>query len=298
MVRVRPVNRLSPDQHREVLDFLDDARALGSARLSDHLRLDLEQGPRPGFAAALADDGGRIVGYAQASAGNEGFVVDCIVLPSVAAGDDTRCTLLRTLVAELPVASAVTWWVRPDASSAATALHLRLQPDRQLLMMHRDLPIADAAVVHVRSFVVGADEARWLEVNNAAFAAHGEQGGWDAATLLQREREPWFDPDGFLLHEREGRLAAFCWTKLHPAEAPGGGIAGEIYVIAVHPDFHGLGLGRALTVAGLQHMQHAGAITAILYVDATNTSAVRLYQSLGFTVARTEQSYRRTGAPR
>jgi len=44
-------------------------------------------------------------------------------------------------------------------------------------------------------------------------------------------------------------------------------------------------------------MQRNGAEMAMLYVDATNTSAVRLYESLGFTVLRTEQSYRRPGAP-
>ena len=53
-------------------------------------------------------------------------------------------------------------------------------------------------------------------------------------------REPWFDPDGFRLHERDGRLAAFCWTKVTTTSA-----SCEIYVIAVDPDFHGLGLGRS-----------------------------------------------------
>jgi mycothiol synthase len=68
-------------------------------------------------------------------------------------------------------------------------------------------------------------------------------------------------------------------------------------VIAVHPDFHGLGLGRALTVAGLQHLYASGATAAMLYVDADNTAAVVLYEHLGFTVDHADQAYRRAGAP-
>ena len=57
---------------------------------------------------------------------------------------------------------------------------------------------------------------------------------------------------------------------------------GEIYVIAVDPDFHGLGLGRALTVAGLQSLSERGIGTGMLYVDDDNTAALSLYRSLGF----------------
>jgi mycothiol synthase len=139
--------------------------------------------------------------------------------------------------------------------------------------------------------VVGADEAAWLEVNNAAFAWHAEQGGWDLATLQQREHEPWFRPDGFLLHERDGRLAAFCWTKLHASADEA--TVGEIYVIAVHPDFHGLGLGKALTLAGLTWLHQAGAAEGMLYVDAQNTGAVAMYHALDFHITHTDQAYSR-----
>jgi mycothiol synthase len=127
-----------------------------------------------------------------------------------------------------------------------------------------------------------------LEVNNAAFAGHPEQGGWDLATLRQREAQPWFDPAGFRLHERDGRLAGFCWTKVHSDTLP---VLGEIYVIAVHPDFHGLGLGKALTVAGLDHLARRGVTTGMLYVDRDNVAAFELYQRLGFTTNRADRAY-------
>jgi mycothiol synthase len=173
-----------------------------------------------------------------------------------------------------------------------------------LLNMSCALPLDPAVAtahneVAVRPFNVGADEASWLLVNNAAFSWHEEQSDWTLATLQQRMSEPWFDPAGFLLHERDGRLAAFCWTKVHSATV------GEIYVIAVHPDFHGLGLGRALTIAGLRHLADTGSTRAMLYVEADNTAAVRLYESLGFHTAHVDVAFHRqaiqnpmTGDPR
>ncbi len=294
MERVLTATRLSPDQHRQVLDLLDAAHDLDCARLNDHLKVDLTQGPRDGFRAVLLyEDHGTLAGYGQASTGNGGFVIDGIV-PSAYDGDPDAALadLLRHLLEHLPAGSRVTWWAHPDSASRAIATTLGMQPDRQLLMMEAELPVEVSTDVEVRPFQPGTDDEAWLRVNNAAFAAHGEQGGWDLSMLRQRQAEDWFDPNGFLLHEREGRLAAFCWVKMHAADDDSP-LVGEIYVVAVHPDFHGLGLGRDLTVAGLHYMSAQGAVTAMLYVDATNNPAVGLYRSLGFETAHTEQSYLR-----
>jgi mycothiol synthase len=150
------------------------------------------------------------------------------------------------------------------------------------------LPVEDPPDISLRSFRPGIDEDAWLEVNNRAFDWHPEQGGWDRETLEQREAEEWFDPDGFLLHERDGRLAGFCWTKVHDDHDPP---LGEIYVIAVDPDFHGQHLGRALTLAGLDSLHRRGLEIGMLYVDAANTPAVRLYEKLGFTVHHIDRAY-------
>jgi mycothiol synthase len=165
-------------------------------------------------------------------------------------------------------------------------LRLRIElPVEALTRDETDLP--------TRPFVPGRDDDAWLAVNNRAFAWHPEQGGWTPEILREHLRQPWFDAEGFRLHERDGRLAGFCWTKVHPAnEAPGEVVLGEIYVIAVDPDFAGKGLGRALTVAGLRWLHDARGIgTAMLYVDGSNEPALGLYRTLGFTEHHRDRGY-------
>ena len=171
-----------------------------------------------------------------------------------------------------------------------------LTMERDLLQMRVPLPLDESPRWHegmtVRAFVPGADEDAWLAVNNRAFASHPEQGGWTRDAIERREAEPWFDPEGFLLAFDDAGLAGFCWSKVHPADPPSEpNVLGEIYVIGVDPSRQGTGLGRALTVAGLESLARRGITHGMLYVDGANTAAVGLYTALGFTTARVDRAY-------
>ena len=295
MVRLDIQRRMGADDIATVEDLLTAAeRADGHRPLSDHLWLDLVHGGRPGFAGLTAWEPGHdhAVGYAQVSKGNDSWAVELVVHPHHRY-EMTHLgpQLLRAAIDVVADGGGghVHWWVfEPTPTHEALATSVGLQPGRRLLQMRRSLPTGMDVAIETRPFVPGQDEDAWLAVNNRAFEFHAEQGGWDRSTLRQREEEAWFDPAGFLLHERDGRLAGFCWTKLHTDTEP---VLGEIYVIAVDPDFHGHGLGEQLTLAGLASIAERGVDTGMLYVDADNTAAVELYRKLGFTVHRTDRAF-------
>jgi len=277
------------------------ARADGRRPLSDHLYLDLvDGGATSGFAGLLAWEPGHDhpVAYAQVSNANDSHVVELVVHPHhryemATIGPELLESALDVVRAD--GGGSVNWWVyEPTSAHETLAKQRQLVRGRTLYQMRRSLPADRQTTIETRSFRPGSDDDAWLSVNNRAFAGHGEQGGWTIDTFCQRQGESWFDPEGFRVYERNGRMAAFCWTKVHDSKSDtsaGDGRLGEIYVIAVDPDFHGLGLGSELTLAGLDHLAGLGITTAILYVDAANVDAVRLYERLRFSVHSTNAAF-------
>jgi mycothiol synthase len=274
----------------------------GTAPLSERALYTVEYGGKGVKHLSLTLPDGTLVGYAhlvpaEAGAPDDDWSGELFVNP-----DFRRRGFGSSLAAELVRSAAghgVRVWAHGDLPAAA-ALAKSVGFTRVRSLWRLRLSLKDEAIpepvfpagVTVRAFKPGADEEAWLAVNHRAFAHHPEQGSWTRDDLRLREEEAWFDPAGFFLAERDGQLAGFHWTKVHPDGGENGEPIGEVYIVGVDPSQQGTGLGRALTLAGLVHLRDLGLADVMLYVDEDNTTAVRMYMTLGFTRWSADAMYR------
>ncbi|MDH6141407.1 MULTISPECIES: mycothiol synthase [Kitasatospora] len=275
------------------------AQADGREAVSEAGRLRLRaDNPRPGIRHLVQTHQGAPAGYAQLEEPAEGgaaATVELTVHPELR-GQGLGRELVDAVLATAGQDRGLDFWAHGGHPAAARlAQRYGAELIRELRQMRRTAPAPEQAPlpegVTVRAFRPGQDDEAWLRLNALAFAHHPEQGSWTTRDLADRLAEPWFDPNGFFLAFRNERLVGFHWTKVHPATATEPEL-GEVYVVGVDPAEQGNGLGRALTTVGLRHLAlDRGLDTVLLYVDADNTAAVRVYERVGFVVHEVDLMY-------
>jgi mycothiol synthase len=310
LVRVR---RLSLDERGAVASIAAAAEeADGVSPIDDQVQTELTYGAGAHSHHVLARPAGEsaVVAYAHAVRDTAGVSGHLVVHPDHRRRGVGRVVVdhLHSLIQSLASIqdaplhspqrhSTLRLWAHGNTTGAqALAAARGLQPVRELWQMRRDLgevvpPATYPPDIMVRTFEPGRDDEAWVSLNALAFASHPEQGRLTLDDLRHRVAEPWFDPAGFFLAEREGELVGSHWTKVHPSAETGSAPVGEVYAVGVHPEAQGLGLGKALTLTGLEHLRGEGLGEVMLYVDAGNTAAVNLYLRLGFVTSRVDVMY-------
>jgi len=308
MTEIRIAEHLTGDEVAAVLKLVRLATEEdGVAPLSEHVMLHLRYGGDRRARNFMMMAGDVVAGYAHLDptdpvAGPSGELVIHPAYRRQHLGLD----LVRALTREAGPHQLRLWahGDLPAASRLAAAAGFSrvraLWQMRRSLQTQLDRPeLADG--ITVRTFRIGQDEDEWTALNRRAFATHPEQGAWTREDLDLREHEPWFNPAGFFLAERDGRLAGFHWTKIHGQDGQDGDhehqAIGEVYVVGVDPAERGSGLGRALTLVGLRYLRSRGLFQVMLYVDESNRPAIRLYESLGFTHWDTDVMFSRVPPP-
>ena len=288
-------SHLDSEKQREVLSLIASATDVdGIPPVAEHVLLHLRHGGDKEDFHLLAEESGEILGYAHLDLTDqvEGPSAEIVVAPKHRGKGigDQLVAKVREFAGE-----KLRLWSHGDLPGAKNLAEKNgLKHSRTVIQMRRSLadPIPEIdSSIPIRSFLPGIDNENWLKVNNAAFQGHPEQSNWSTQDLDVRIREDWFNPKGFLIAEIEDEFAGFCWTKVHGGHShkhsqdepehdhdP----IGEIYIMGVNPKFQGRGIGRAVTIAGLKHLRYEGIFSAMLYVDADNASAIKLYTSLGF----------------
>lgn len=294
---IENLDHLNAGEQEGVLALISAATEQdGIPPIAEHIVLHLRHGGDKDDRHLIVLEEGEIVGYAHIDLTDKvaGSSAELVIRPRLRGKG-----LGRALLEEICSITSPRLWAHGDLPSAQklakdyglvrarTVIQMRRSLNQPLPMLGNDLKL--------RSFLPGLDDEAWLALNNRAFAGHPEQGGWTMENLHQRMSESWFDPQGFFIAtipaETGEKLIAFCWTKIHGAhthshdgqEEHGHDPIGEIYAMGVDPSYHHKKIGRAITVAGLTHLRRQGLMSAMLYVDAENSNAIKLYKDLGFS---------------
>lgn len=216
-----------------------------------------------------------VVGVAAHHESNDHWAVEVVTAPEHRDPQQEEAAV-RLAVGLVPSTAAHTVWAfRPAQIEAVERLGYR--EARAVLRVTGPIPpvtTSERSGVTFSTMEAG-DVERILAVNNRAFPGHREQGAMSEQSFALLTNQPWFEPAGVLVAKAGDRVIGFCITKCEDGEN------GEILVIAVDPVNQHSGIGRRLIESSLDVLRTCGARNVTVWVDASNTAALRLYASLG-----------------
>jgi mycothiol synthase len=298
------LNHLSKSQQESVLALIKAAHDFdGTPAIAEHVLLHLRHGGDKSDSHLVIEENKEVIAYAHLD------TTDLVAGPSVEAvvhplhrGKGLGSLILKEAIKICGDKTRI--WSHGDLPAAkAIAASLKFERLWSNLLMSKFLgeiqPVTSK--YPIRTFIPGLDNQAFLELNNKVFANYPDQGGWSEDDLKVRVNESWFDDKGFFVAEDKGELIGFCWTKIHGAhthshsggdDGHGHEALGEIYVLAVNPDYKGQGIGRDLTITGLNYLKYQGLNNVMLYVGVENKPAFKLYKSLGFNEFGSDVMYR------
>jgi mycothiol synthase len=288
------LDHLSNLQKEGVLELIKEAHAFdGTPPIAEHVLLHLRHGGDKSDSHLVIEENQKVIAYAHLDTTDlvAGPSVEAVVHPKYR-GKGLGSLILKETIKVCGDKTRI--WSHGDLPAAkAIATSLKLERLWSNLLMSKSLSDIQPVTSKypIRTFIPDFDNQAFLSLNNKVFAHYPDQGGWSMDDLKFRQNEDWFDKEGFFVAEDRGELIGFCWTKIHGAydHSPNGSdddhgheALGEIYVLAVDPEYKRKGVGRDLTITGLNYLKYKGLNKMMLYVGVENKPAFNLYKSLGF----------------
>ncbi len=285
----------------QLLSEIDEADGLGRATTVEQMKERLGQpGYPPEEDLFLAELNGLLVGYADMVRELElgRVILDGAVHPAYR-GRGVGSRLLQIAIDHSRKLGAKAVQI-PIAQGMGAGEHLVREKGFRVVRRHWQMSLAEyggGALQIPHGFELGhfipGDEESLCALQNLAFA-----GGWgfrpntveDIRYLVSTSC---CHPEGILFISEGRRRVAYCWTMDHPTQKE----KGYIRMMGVDPDYRGRGLGRAITVAGIEYLGQRGMKEIELSVDSRNSDAKRLYLSVGFKRKGTTLWYQRRLSP-
>ncbi|MEG4942932.1 GNAT family N-acetyltransferase [Microcoleus sp. F4-D5] len=256
------------------------------------------------------DAEGKLIGFAQLSVSEPGEVIDGWLWFRVhpdARGGDVEAAAIAWGEVRMREVSAMrgarvklrTYARAEDCDRISVLANCGFKADRYFYRMARSLsePIPEPQFPEgflLRQFPGEQDAAAWVEMFNQSFIDHWNHHDLTVDKFKHELAKPDYRNDLDLIAVADdGTFVSFCYCEISVQECDRTGRnEGWIACLGTRRGFRKRGLGRAMLLAGLHRLKAVGVATAILGVDAENSSgALHLYESAGFHNIRDSISY-------
>jgi mycothiol synthase len=167
------------------------------------------------------------------------------------------------------------------------------------VLLHRPVheAVADCALpagFSIRPLAGEQEVEAYVGLHRTIFESKNMTVAWRRRAVRRPEYRPELD---LVVEAPGGGLAAFCvgwvclpgWLDRYPLDR----LVGQIEPLGVHPDFRGLGLGRAILSEALRRLCVCGAEGIYVETDKDRNAALGLYEAVGFRPIQDILVYRR-----
>jgi len=256
------------------------------------------------------DANGKLIGFAQLGIVEPGEVIDgrlsFRVHPDARGGDVEAVAIAwgEVRMREVSVMRSSPVKLRSsvraeDCDRISVLTSCGFKADRYFFRMARSLsePIPEPQFPQgfaLIQFPGEQDATAWVEMFNESFIDDWNHHDLTVDRFKYNLAKPDYRNDlNLIAVAGDGTFVAFCYCHISQEENDRTGRnEGWIAYLGTRRGFRKMGLGRAMLLAGLHRLKAAGVATAILGVDAENSSgALRLYESAGFHNIRDSISY-------
>lgn len=136
----------------------------------------------------------------------------------------------------------------------------------------------------IRRFILGRDEADWVEVQNATYGMNPGRRPLTVEEFRAIEKSPEFDSEGWFIAELDGNPVGMVHAHVDELRWENRGFIGWFGVI---PEHRGRGIEEKLAETAIKELKNRGMKVVQSYVNGEPEEVIRMWKNMGFKLIRT-----------
>jgi ribosomal protein S18 acetylase RimI-like enzyme len=143
--------------------------------------------------------------------------------------------------------------------------------------------LEEPSLLKFERFVQGSDEPKWIRIWNEVYSKYWENIPWTVREFKTWEKRPDFEAEGRFIAMLDTKPVGIvhAYVDKHREEKKG-----FVRDFAVLPKFRGQGIEQEIAKKALEELEKKGMKVAHTFVDSNAEDIIRMWESLGFKLAR------------